>query len=126
MTHRILITGSRGWSDKETIKNAILGALPGFPNDGDAVVIHGGARGADRLAADICASYQIPVEVHEAEWTSHGVFNAAAGQQRNQRMVDAGADACLAFWDGHSRGTLDCINRAKEAGIPTMVYTELS
>lgn len=125
MTYRILITGSRGWKDKSTIKNAILGALSEADFDGEGTIIHGNARGADRLAADICASYNIPVEVHEAEWTSHGVFNAAAGAQRNQRMVDSGADKCLAFWDGRSTGTADCIRRAKEAGIPTMVYTEL-
>ena len=37
-------------------------------------------------------------------------------------MVDLGADVCLAFPLGESRGTRDCMRRASEAGIPVIDY----
>ena len=37
-------------------------------------------------------------------------------------MVNAGADLCLAFPLGESRGTRDCVRRADAAGIPVLNY----
>ena len=57
-----------------------------------------------------------------AHWSEHG---KAAGIIRNQEMVDFIKDKdCKAifFWDGASRGTGDCLNRAKRAGIYDWVY----
>jgi hypothetical protein len=48
-------------------------------------------------------------------------YNANAGPIRNQEMVDAGAEMCIAFHRaiGASRGTKDCVRRALAARIPT-------
>lgn len=48
-------------------------------------------------------------------------YNANAGPIRNQAMVDAGAEMCLAFHRAisASKGTKDCARRAIAAGIPT-------
>jgi hypothetical protein len=39
-----------------------------------------------------------------------------AGTDRNQKMLEAGADLVIAFPDG--RGTADMVRRAHRAGIP--------
>lgn len=48
------------------------------------------------------------------------------GPQRNQRMVDKGADACFAWPDsGRKRsGTLDCVARAWVKGIPVWIFSD--
>lgn len=88
------------------------------------VVIHGGAKGADAMAdhwASIVQRMGLPVKVesHNADWDRHG---KAAGPIRNQEMVDAGADVCLAFPLGESRGTRHCMKAAEQAGIPVIKY----
>ena len=46
---------------------------------------------------------------------------------RNQRMVDAAepGDHCLAFPDPESRGTWDCVRRARERGLVVFVLPTL-
>lgn len=61
----------------------------------------------------------ITEESHPADWENDG---RGAGFIRNQRMVDLGADVCLAFVEGASRGTRDCMKRAGQAGIPLVVH----
>jgi len=107
---RILITGSRTWRWYKRMKRVLLDHGPGL-------VIHGGARGADLMAARIAVSAGWPApEAHEAAWTHGG-----AGFERNQTMVDAGADICLAFPNGRASGTRDCAMRAQLAGIPVVI-----
>jgi YspA, cpYpsA-related SLOG family len=113
MEHRILITGSREYADYNCMQDAILDYTRGY-----SVVVHGGARGADQLAQKICDELHIRTEVHMADWEHEG---KRAGVLRNQHMVNLGADICLAFPIGESRGTRDCIKRARKAGIPVEV-----
>jgi hypothetical protein len=127
---RILVTGSRDWQDWYVVNRALLG----LPKDRDglgATVVHGGARGADTLAAEAASAFGWRTEVYRADWDRHG---SAAGGIRNQLMVNRGADVCLAFVmpcakagcrypEPHdSHGTADCIARAKRAGIPVREY----
>lgn len=118
MTARILITGSRMLTDRDfdLVRDAIAKAVSDL---GDAVVVHGNAQGADRLADRAARSLGLKTEPHSARWRTEG---KAAGPLRNQRMVNLGADVCLAFPVGESRGTRDCMRRAEEAGIPVRVY----
>ena len=44
-----------------------------------------------------------------------------AGPLRNQKMVDLGADICIAFPQGESRGTRNCMKLADKAGIEVVV-----
>lgn len=112
---RILITGSREWSDGETIRKEILDALPGIPTySGSHTIVHGGARGADRIAAQLAVGLAMKVEEYPAHWDLHG---RRAGAIRNQQMVYRGADICLAFPLPGSVGTWDCVKRANAAGI---------
>lgn len=115
---RILITGSRDWTDE----HAILGALARLGAERErATIVHGDCpTGADAIVKRLAEEAGIPHEPHPADWKKHG---KAAGPIRNQEMVDLGADVCLAFPLGDSRGTRDCSLRAERAGIKVIVHT---
>lgn len=116
---RILITGSRDWTDPQPILAAILAVVrdhgEGRGYDRRPVLVHGGARGADTIAAGIAHRLGFDVEAHPANWSRYG---KSAGHRRNAEMVAAGADVCLAFPLGPSRGTRGCMKAAADAGIP--------
>ena len=109
---RVIVCGSRGWSDRATIAD-VLCDLP--PN---TVVVHGAARGADRIAEQEAQKAGLLIEAHSAEWDKYG---KAAGLMRNELMARNGADLCIAFWDGHSRGTAHMMEMAAKHGIPIQV-----
>ena len=119
---RILITGSRRWTDAATIKRALLDAIwdLGAPPR-NITVVHGDCHlgGADILAAEIAEGVGMTVEPHPAE---RGPRGEVLGPKRNAHMVSLGADLCLAFPDPKSRGTFDCMKKAENAGIPVRNY----
>ena len=112
---RILITGGREWKDKQAIWDALILHGPG-------IVVHGACRGADTLADEAAKSLGLPTEPHPANWYPLGRYDRAAGNKRNAEMVALGADICLAFPDPTSRGTWNCVNIAKRAGIEVVVH----
>jgi len=126
MLKRILVTGSRKWDDEMTIRRALYaGLVVGEPGLEEAeahppTLVHGGARGADSIAAKIWANdWGLPVEEHLADWNKHG---RRAGYIRNKEMVDRGADMCLAFIKDNSPGATMTATLAEQAGIPTMRF----
>lgn len=107
---KVLVCGSRGYNDAATIRHHLSQLPPG------TIIIHGGAKGADTMAGDIAAELRFPVVTYPAEWD---VYGRSAGARRNQYMLDEGKpDMVLAFWDGHSKGTSDMLNRAKKTHVP--------
>jgi YspA, cpYpsA-related SLOG family len=116
---RVLVTGSRDWTDERPILRALLDAIPA---DGALpTLVHGDCRtGADRVAHRIASSMGWPVERHPADWAN---YNRAAGPRRNAEMVKAGADLCLAFIRDGSRGASHCADLAERAGVPTRRWT---
>lgn len=116
MGERLLICGSRDFSDRI----AVLEVLQGYGDEMECL-ISGMARGPDSLAVEWARSRNIRTEQYPAKWQDHG---RAAGPIRNQRMLDEGMPTlCLAFWDGQSRGTEDMIRRAVKAGIPVRIIS---
>jgi hypothetical protein len=89
--------------------------------DDDTTVMTGGAQGADTLAHQTAVEMGYAVEIFKADWDKYG---KRAGPDRNQRMVNAGADLCLAFPLAGSIGTWDCVRRARAAGIPVEVFDQ--
>ena len=116
---RVLITGSRAWTDERTLTSA-LAARANAAGPTGMVVVHGGCpTGADDLADRWVTRNRhlfpgLTVERHPAQWTAEG---RAAGPLRNTRMVALGADVCLAFPLNASIGTRDCMRKAMAAGI---------
>lgn len=85
------------------------------------VVIHGGAKGADRMAKDWALEKGCDLVPFPAEWEKYG---RKAGPIRNQRMLDEGKpDIVLAFPDKDSVGTWDMVKRAQKAGLEVLVHT---
>jgi hypothetical protein len=121
MTRRVLVTGSRDWSDRRVVAEALLAARDALEltGDGRMLLVHGAAPGADLIAAELATAWGWDVEAHPALWL---LLGKAAGPIRNSEMVALGADVCLAFPLPHSRGTLDCMRRAEEAGIPVWEF----
>jgi hypothetical protein len=111
---RVLITGSRTWTN-----DSVIWAELSVYRMVQPTLVHGDARGADRIAAGIWRTWGLPVEAHPADWDSHG---RAAGMIRNRHMVTLGADVCLAFIRDQSPGATHCADLAEQAGIPTRRY----
>jgi hypothetical protein len=108
---RVLVCGSRDWSDKDAIKKE----LESIKNI--TVLIHGACRGADVLAGEAAKELNIPIKEFIANWNMYGL---SAGPKRNQQMLDEGKpDYVLAFHDNiaSSKGTKDMISRAIKSGI---------
>lgn len=122
MKRRVLVTGSRTWTNGQLVE-AILGMeLRSIGVRDDMVVVHGAAVGADSFAqswVDWAAEYdpRISADPHPANWKYSG---RGAGLLRNQHMVDLGAHVCYAFIHNGSRGATDCAARAEAAGIRTI------
>jgi hypothetical protein len=112
---RVLVCGSRSWTDEAAIQRALEGLPPG-----PTTILHGGARGADQLAGRIAKRLGYSVEVHEADWR----IGRRAGLERNMRMLDSKPDLVLTFWDEQSRGTGHTITEARRRNIPVVVVTE--
>lgn len=132
---RLLVTGSRSWSDRDTIRAALREAWRDL-QPGPIPLVHGAATGADTIAADIWTRGGLTAEPHPADWDTPCTdacyhrprekngrpYCPLAGHYRNQAMVDLGADLALAFPLGESRGTQDCMKRARKAGIEVRVF----
>lgn len=112
---RVLVTGSRDWSDRAAIHAALDAQLAEL---GPFTLVHGGCKGADWHAHEWAAEHHVDTDLHLARWATEG---NAAGPKRNQRMVDAGADVCLAFIRNDSRGASGCVGMARAAGIPVIL-----
>lgn len=116
---RVLVTGDRRWHcplmAAEIIDRLLRRHGP------DLTIVHGDAEGVDRAFQDASSMFDVEVEPHpvsRGQWSCHG---KAAGPRRNQSMVEAGADMCIAIHENlrGSRGTKDCVRRAIAAGVPT-------
>jgi hypothetical protein len=106
---RIIVCGSRRWQDRDRIADRL------FDCPTDTTIVHGNARGADRIAHQEAQKLGLLVESHPADWERHG---KRAGVIRNEEMADLGAELCIAFWDGSSKGTEHMISAARMRGIP--------
>jgi len=121
---KVLVCGSREWEDKKAIEREFK-ALPQ-----GTIIIHGACpTGADALADTTAMKFGFQLRRYPADWDSHG---KSAGPQRNAQMIreehrkGEPIDLVLAFTADleRSRGTKDCVGRAKKAGIKVQVVTE--
>ena len=111
---RVAIVGSRDWDDWSALDKTLLEL-----DKTKDVIVSGGARGVDSMAASLARKYGFQVVVHPADWDRNG---RSAGYIRNEDIV-LDSDIILAFWDGESRGTLHTITLAEKYGKPVRVFT---
>lgn len=111
MKRRILICGGREYNDSATFEQVMKYLKQWFAQD--FCIIHGQARGADRLAAAWAFFEGCPMIVMPANWEYYG---KAAGHIRNSWMLKyALPDLVVAFPGG--RGTENMIRQARCANI---------
>ena len=112
MGKRIGIVGSRHFPSREVVQ-FFLKSLP--PDD---VIVSGGAEGVDSWSVEIGRLLGMKTCVFQADWQRHG---RKAGPIRNVEIV-SNIDELVAFWDGQSRGALNTIALANEAGLPMRIF----
>ena len=121
---RILITGSRDWPTKDSVKSDLI-KFQGR----DVIIIHGACPpkkrlrivsnvpeyyGADYFANEVAEELGFKVEKYPADWDKYG---KRAAFIRNKEMVDSSPDSVLAYHKNNSSGTAMTIKLAREAGI---------
>ena len=117
---KILVTGDRNWTDVKRIYT-VLANIDSAETD-TPFLIHGNARGADRLAADCAHDLMWSCRAVSANWEKYG---RTAGPIRNQEMLDMDPDLVIAFHDdlANSKGTKDMVSRAKKKGVKVILIS---
>lgn len=106
---KILVTGGRDFQGEVYLRDRLdkLRDALGFDT-----IIHGGQRGADRMAGRWGLEMGLVVITEQADWKQYG---RRAGPIRNAKMLTWQPDLVVAFPGG--RGTADMVKQAKAAGI---------
>lgn len=114
---RVLVCGSRTWHRGDVIRSALKELPRG------TTIMHGGCRGADRMAGAIATQLGFPVEVFVAAWNRQpdGTYDKQAGYRRNIAMLDKQPDLVLAFQRDSSTGTQHVIDEALKREIRLIV-----
>lgn len=117
--HKILVCGSRWYSDREKIYH-VLDAYHARIGP-DLMIITGGASGADNIAREWAVDRGVDHLVLYAKW---GQYGQAAGPLRNRRMAKKKPKKVLAFHPNldESRGTRDMIGVAEKLGIKWKLF----
>ena len=114
---RIVIAGSRGFTDYQIAKAYIDFCLSNIRRENEIVILSGGAKGADTLGEQYAKENGFEIERYLADWDTYG---KSAGPRRNRIMAEV-CDCVICFWDGESRGTRSMIEYAKEYGKPIRI-----
>lgn len=106
---RVLVCGGRDFSDAAMIDRTLSRMNIG-------VLIHGDARGADRLSGKWAVEHGVTVLAYPADWEKHG---KRAGPIRNALMLRLGQPEVVVAFPG-GKGTRNMIEQARGAGIDTI------
>lgn len=124
MPPRLLITGSRTWTDRKVVARALRDWWNSTGRDPQAVLVSGACpKGADRICEEIWERNGLTVERHRPKWRQpDGSVDKRAGFTRNAAMVDTGPDHLIAFIMDGSNGATHTLNYAKKKGISVTVH----
>ena len=109
---KLIVAGSRTFQDY-TLLSSVLGTHRHHITE----LLHGGARGADRLAFRWAVRHHVHSHCFAADWER---FGKAAGVRRNHHMAQAG-DVLVAFHVHNSPGTAHMIACMRALGKPVVV-----
>ena len=111
---RYLVAGSRQFNNYFVFYRYINRYLPK-----DAIIVNGGADGADQLAAVYSECNGYVYEAYDADWNRYG---KQAGTIRNRELAKMITEAIF-FWDGKSESTKELIEFVKQRGIKPLIIT---
>lgn len=111
---KTIIAGSRTIHEIKWVEKAVAESVYEISE-----VVCGMASGVDRLGRIWAKRNEIPVAEFPASWD---LLGKRAGFVRNRKMADY-ADALIAVWDGHSKGTKHMIETATEKGLAVFQYS---
>jgi len=114
-TFRVIISGGRKFDDYPLLEKTMDNLLSNVKVN--IVVVCGMAHGTDSLGEKYAKSKGYQVDYYPANWDLYG---KRAGYIRNEQMAK-NADALVAFWDGHSKGTKHMINLAHKYNLKVRV-----
>ncbi len=117
MTKRVVIAGSRHYSDYEFFRQKVDLSLSRIRNEYNLIILSGHCSGVDLMAERYAEDNGFQVEIYPAEWSRYG---RGAGPKRNKAMID-NADYAIAFSSG-GKGTKSLIELAHKKGIPIKIY----
>jgi hypothetical protein len=127
---KVLVTGSRDWSNAAAIEREFKKLPQG------TIIVHGDCpTGADAIADKLAKKYGFKIRRYPANWDAErdsAGGSRSAGPKRNARMIKeehpdkegTPIDLGLAFTLdlSRSRGTKNCVERARAAGIKVEVH----
>jgi len=129
---KVIVAGSRSINNYDLVKEIIEATLKQY-NISITELVHGGARGVDLLADEWARRNGIPTVEFPAYWNvinapnaivktgrNGKLYNARAGFDRNNRMVEYG-DVLIAIRKNMSSGTTHMINQSIKFGLKVFI-----
>jgi hypothetical protein len=122
-----LVCGGRDFNDVELFETT-MSELVQEEKGPPSTIVHGAARGADSMAGTWAKENRVRVLPFPAAWNDlnapgarikigpYGPYNANAGFDRNQKMIDEGKPNLVVAFPGHG-GTADMVARARKANV---------
>lgn len=131
----VLMTGARAWSNADRMTRSLAGIdsrMRAEPERVRITLVHGGAKGADTMAAETAGRLGWQVQEFPAHWEN----GRGAGLVRNAEMVDwcvarQEEDSetrvlCLSFISGESRGTRHCMRLMRKAELFVIEHIDIA
>ena len=109
---KVIVAGSRNYTNYIVLAKKLDQLL----KNKKAIILSGGARGADELGERYAKERGLHLIRKPANWK----YGKHAGKIRNAEMAEE-ADALVAFWDGKSPGTQHMIETAKRRGLAVRI-----
>lgn len=107
---KVLVCGGRDYGDRAHLTQ-VLDKV--HRHRGITILIQGGAKGADLMAAQWARVRHIPVKEYPAQWEKYG---KSAGYRRNRQMLqEEQPHVVIAFPGG--KGTDNMVELATKAGV---------
>lgn len=107
---KVIVAGTRTFDNYELLKEKLDFYLQARS---PVMIISGGAAGADKLGERYARENKCSIMQMDANWQAYG---KGTGPKRNEQMAQK-ADACIVFWNGQSRDTLNMIENARKYSL---------
>lgn len=114
--HKVGVIGSRTIIDKSAVWGPLNDLRNHATGQGDKIVVlSGGAKGVDTLAAQWAEAFDVPFILFKPYFLidSRAPYDPRHYFTRNKQIID-NSDMVIAFWDGYTKGASWGINYARK------------